>query len=324
MKNNNVIPIFFASDENYAPYLCTTIYSILENTKSFVEIYVLDGGILEESKILIQQSLLKFANFSIEYIDMSRFDLNRFPNLRHYSINTFSRYFIPELKPNLNKVLYLDVDIIAKDDIAKLYFQDLEGYPIGAVLEDFYGLNGKYIQEYIDPNFKSGIKSFNAGILILDIQQFIKNNYSKILVDKTIELADRLSAPDQDVLNIVFENNYKIIDYRWNFMIDLFDKFKKMYPQKAKEIIKDYSIVHYVSHKPWKNELSLAQKDFMDIANKTMFSKKINETLQRNIKDEIEPKKLSTIQKIFSITNSNGRKHKIITILGIKIKIKRK
>ena len=39
------IPIFLSSDDNYAPFVATTIASICDNTKSFCEFYVLDGGI---------------------------------------------------------------------------------------------------------------------------------------------------------------------------------------------------------------------------------------------------------------------------------------
>lgn len=44
MKN---IPVFLASDDNYAPFLATTAYSVLSNTKSFIDFYVLDGGITD-------------------------------------------------------------------------------------------------------------------------------------------------------------------------------------------------------------------------------------------------------------------------------------
>ena len=60
------IPVFLASDENYAPFLCTTMYSILENTKSNIDFYILDGGIKDESKKLIEKSLREFNNYSIK------------------------------------------------------------------------------------------------------------------------------------------------------------------------------------------------------------------------------------------------------------------
>ena len=41
------IPIFLSSDNNYAPFVATTIASICDNTKSFCDFYILDGGIEE-------------------------------------------------------------------------------------------------------------------------------------------------------------------------------------------------------------------------------------------------------------------------------------
>lgn len=63
------IPIFLSSDNNYAPFVATTIASICDNTKSFCDFYILDGGIEEENKekfvslklysIIFQLSLFK-------------------------------------------------------------------------------------------------------------------------------------------------------------------------------------------------------------------------------------------------------------------------
>ena len=49
------IPIFLSSDNNYAPFVATTIASICDNTKSFCDFYILDGGIEEEKKEKIFQ-----------------------------------------------------------------------------------------------------------------------------------------------------------------------------------------------------------------------------------------------------------------------------
>ena len=50
----NKIPIFLASDNNYAPFVATTIASICDNTKSFCDVYVLDGGITKENQSKIR------------------------------------------------------------------------------------------------------------------------------------------------------------------------------------------------------------------------------------------------------------------------------
>lgn len=277
----NKIPVFLASDENYAPFLTTTAYSILKNTNSFIEFYILDGGISEKSKQIIKKSLNVFDKFSIEFIDMSSYDLNRFPNLRHYSVNTFLRFFIPEIFKNAQKIIYLDVDIIVKKDIKDLYNIDLDGYPLAAVLEDFYEYNAKYLKTNIYPEYSGGTNYFNAGVLIMDVQKFIQNNYNNMLIDKTIEYMDKLSTADQDVFNIVFENNFKILDYKFNFMPDYYNELRKLYPDRSDLIKNNAYILHYTWYKPWKSNKTAAFNDFWDIAERTFFIDRIKKIYNR-------------------------------------------
>ena len=49
-----IIPIFLSSDNNYAPYIATTIASICDNTAAFCEFYILDGGIKTDNKTKIK------------------------------------------------------------------------------------------------------------------------------------------------------------------------------------------------------------------------------------------------------------------------------
>ena len=152
--NNLIVPVYLACDENYVPYLATAMYSILKNTTSHINFFILDGGILPKSKLLLKKSLEAFNNFDIEYLDITKYNLNRFPNLRHYSLNAFSRYFIPKVTPNIVKGIYLDVDIIVKKDITDLFNIELEHFPLAAVSEDFYGDNAYYLKNNIYPEYK--------------------------------------------------------------------------------------------------------------------------------------------------------------------------
>ena len=70
------IPIFLPSDNNYAPFLATTVVGILKNTKSFIDFYVLDSGISEENQEKIRSLKNFFPNFSIEFIKSSLESIN--------------------------------------------------------------------------------------------------------------------------------------------------------------------------------------------------------------------------------------------------------
>lgn len=267
MKTAQSIPVFLASDDNYAPFVATTIYSILENTNHNIDFYILDGGITNTSKQLIETSLSVFPHKNIKYFDMQKYGLERFPNIKHYSLNAFSRYFIPEIAKDLQKVIYLDVDIIVKGDIADLYQQDLEGYPLAAVLEDFYAGNYQTLKEKIYPAYQGDDKYFNTGVMVMDLEKFRDGNISQQAIEKTIELYDKLNCPDQDILNIIFENNFKILDYKYNFMPDHLELLQTKHPEiKSVEPV----IIHYTGQKPWKSYGRCAV-DFTRVLQKTMF-----------------------------------------------------
>ena len=267
----NTIHIVCATDENYAPFASIMMKSVLRHTRSFVNFYILDGGIVTRTKKLIAKDLRSYRNKCVHYVDMKRFDLSRFPNIRHYSLNTFSRYFIPELFSDLKRVLYMDVDIIAKKDIAELYYQNMEKYPIAAVLEDFYEGNYKTLKTRIWPSYEGKDQYFNAGIILFDIPKLRNLEFTKKTIQLTTQLYHKLSCPDQDVLNILFENNFKVLDYRFNYMPDHFHLLKRKHPEIHTV---DPVVIHYTAQKPWK-DISLASGDFNEVACRSVFWKSL-------------------------------------------------
>ena len=83
------------------------------------------------------------------------------------------------MTPTLKKILYIDVDVIIKDDIAELYNQNLGKYSVGAVLEDFYAGNYSTLKNKIWPAYQGKDRYFNAGVMLLDIQKFIIKTISR-------------------------------------------------------------------------------------------------------------------------------------------------
>ncbi|MDY6407689.1 MAG: glycosyltransferase family 8 protein [Pseudomonadota bacterium] len=264
------IPIFCATDENYAPFTSMMMKSMLMHTKSFVDFYIMDGGIKRKTKKLIQKELKSFPNKTIRYIDMAGFDLSRFPSLAHFSVNTFSRYFVPELVPEMEKAIYMDVDIIVTGDIQELYDQDLKGFPIGVTPCDFNDYSMIHQIKRIWPDVKADSVAFNAGILVMDIPKLLKMDFTNKAVQLTGMLYDKLEMPDQDILNIMFENNYLALDYRFDFIHTTLPRLKKKYPD-LKTI--DPVMIHYTI-KPWKSNQPF-QEEFEDILKDSLFYQQV-------------------------------------------------
>lgn len=213
------IPIFLSSDNNYAPFVATTIASICDNTKSFCEFYIIDGGISPDNRSKIMALSEQFKNFSIEFItiDYDKY-FKSFREITYLGLSTYSRFLIPKLKPEITKCLYLDVDIIVIDDIKKLFNIKLDNYVIGAVKDTG---NSKYLN-YVKQSIGLPLNSvyFNAGVLLINNLKWIEENITQKLFDIEKKYRERLKIADQDILNICFHNCYKLLGLQYNTMYD--------------------------------------------------------------------------------------------------------
>ena len=244
------IPIFLASDNNYAPFVATAIASICDNTDSYCEFYVLDGGISEENKERICNLKKQFDNFSVTFvkIDTEKYFKN-FIVESYITVATYYRFVIADLFPDLEKVLYLDVDIIAQGDILDLYNVDLENYILGAVIDQGDKLYISRLKKNLDMNIFSHY--FNAGVLLLDLKKWREDNISKKLFEIEKKYRGNLLCNDQDVLNKLFENNYKELPIRCNSMLT-----------NDSALIRHF----YNRIKPWNVAESLCVDEYKDFA----------------------------------------------------------
>ena len=137
MVRKKVVHIFFTVDDNYIPFLSTTIASIVAHASSEYKyrLTILHDGLSMESKRMIrkyqdnEKIFISFFNVNIKVNSLSvKLDVRDY-----YTITTYYRLFIPSLFPTLSKCLYLDSDIVLNEDVAKLYFTDLEDNLVGAI-----------------------------------------------------------------------------------------------------------------------------------------------------------------------------------------------
>ena len=285
-KSNLKIPIFLSSDDNYAPFVATTIASICNNTEAFCEFYVLDSGISNENKNKICYLKNSFKNFSIEFINVKpeeEFKNINYCNAGNYiSISTYNRFLIPKVKPELEKVLYLDVDIVVLGDIAELYNQELEGYALGAIWDKSRALYNTETKTLVD--LSENYKYFNAGILVIDVQKWKKENIIEKLFEIERKYQNKIRHADETLLNKYFDGSYKILNIKYNYT----DFDTATNPQE--EIV----IRHFATHiKPWqihpdiKTKLCPNTQDFWKYAEMTPFFTDLLDKCNSNTSDEI-------------------------------------
>lgn len=288
--NRETIPVFLSSDNRYSPLVATTILSIMENTDSFVEFFILDGGIWEEFKLEIKTLCANFANCSIEFIKVdAEVEFKGLPVRLHFTRDMYARFLIPRLRPRLEKVIYSDVDVIFNDDIRKLYEEDLGKYPLGAVPYNYGYLNPdqSQINEFHDRlNLSKKHQYFESGLLLIDCEKWRKEGYTEKLINQTgLCHADSILTPDQDVLNKVFECNYKKLDNKYIVVPDRVNVL--VASDFTREAIRKPFIYHFAgASKPWLFPKVLYAEKFWQYAIKTSFYPLLRKDLKKIMKDE--------------------------------------
>ena len=265
-SNKKTIPIFFAVDNGYIPFLAVTLESLIDNaSKDYCyEMKVLYTNLSEENK----QKIFKYENenVKIEFVDLNYYieEIQEKLHTRdYYTKTTYYRLFIPNLYPQYDKALYLDSDITILGDVAELYNEDLGENLVGAIPDGSVRVINEFA-EYVErvvgmADYK---RYFNAGILLMNLKQMRTIDFqSKFLY--LLENVKFSVAQDQDYLNRICKGRTKLLDPGWNVM---------PLPTDTPMQEEDIKIIHYnLIYKPWHFDNVLYQEFFWKYAKKTEF-----------------------------------------------------
>ena len=263
--NKKQIPVFFAVDDGYIPFLAVALQSLLD-TSSKDNMYLIKILYNNISKNNIK-SIKKFErdNINIEFINITNhmeMISEKLYTRDYYSKSTYFRLFIADLFPEYDKALYLDGDITILTDIAELYNIDIGDNLVGAVPDgavqaiDPFKI---YVERVIGINNYNNY--FNAGILIMNLKELRKIDFQGKFV-YLLETIKYKVAQDQDYLNRICKGRVKIIDDSWDKMpfVELKKEGQKL------------NLIHYnLSFKPWHYDNILYEEYFWECAKKTEF-----------------------------------------------------
>lgn len=247
------INVVLCSDNYYAPFVATTMISILKNTKRKISFYIISDGITDENKRLIDYSCEKnHYSYELEFIDICAEDIfDACIELKNISKAMYARFLIPQLLKNTDRVIYSDVDVSFVGDIEELWNEDIGNYAVAAVPSQRVKITNNYEQYKLIHNLDRQHDVFMSGLLIIDCKQWREKNFSQ----KLVELAMKEKLPDQEVLNIFFnENRYYKLDAKYCVIYKILDTCYSM--SEAENLKERQHIIHYPGgehSKPWNN-----------------------------------------------------------------------
>ena len=216
MPLSPAIPVFFATDDRYAPVLGAALHSMLLHTATPLEIFVLISDLTDENRDLLTRTV--GGRCALTFVDMRERIApiaDRLVLRDYYSAATYFRLFISELFPEYDKALYLDCDIILNGDVADLYATPLGDCLVAAVPEDVMAridVFGRYVEEVL--SVPRG-EYFNAGVLVMNLAAFRRERILDRFVDMLAIKRYRVTQ-DEDYLNVLCYGRTVLLPYEWN------------------------------------------------------------------------------------------------------------
>jgi lipopolysaccharide biosynthesis glycosyltransferase len=220
-----------------------TIASLLRaNPNHAFRLFVCSTNRNPTAELHISEILSRFGNASVKFLT---FDPSRQAGQLNQAI--YLRLFLTEfLDPSIEKVLYLDCDLIICGDVGELWQTDLAGAFLAAVPEPYFA---KHV------GFEPGESYFNSGVLVIDVAQWRAANCLQEFLRFAEQHASNLAAYDQDILNNTFRGKILSLDYRWNFQTSFADvppKALGLSPEVFWKLRQRPTIVHFTGkYKPW-------------------------------------------------------------------------
>ena len=255
------INILCATDDNYAPYCGIMLTSLFESNRDcrFL-VFILIGGHLTRADHKKFRKLEQKYNCVITFITIDDRALDKcqinsqrdIDNHAWVSKATYYRLLASDILPNdVQKVIYLDCDIVVVGDIKPLWKMDLSEKAIAGVMDCDEKNNRIRIGNPTRSNY------INAGVSLYNLDYWRKNH----LRDRFFECAQdeeaNLLLMDQDVVNKVLFDKMVLVPERFNFQVAFFsipfwDSFSECYRQTIISENKVVAIIHYVGPiKPW-------------------------------------------------------------------------
>ena len=240
--------ILISVNEKYLDIAETMLFSLKRNTEEAITVYLLNHSLPRDRISGFERYLKKLGGMSLSVIDMDPAIFDGFPLGSYFSIEMYYRILAQFLLPeSVDRILWLDADLIVLKDIGTFYYQSFDGMKY-VVCPDNNTASWSYKNEI--QKQRLGIPDeheyFNSGVMLMNLSLLRQETDTETILRKCLELKDELLYPDQDLLNALYVGQIKCADRKiYNNTIS----GRTRIPEEEAERM---AIFHYAGqNKPW-------------------------------------------------------------------------
>ena len=248
--------LLFAINQNFTDLLCNCIRSIVNNGGAdHYDAYILHSDLQDDDKSRINQ--VSGENITCHYITVNESMFEGFPESNRYPKQIYYRLAAPLLlSKTLERVLYLDVDLVVINSLEELYHTDFEGN---------YYVACSHVKEFLTKfnqlrlGVEEAVPYINTGVMVMNLTALRENLTIEQIRETARKKMHTFLLPDQDLLTVMHGERIKLVD---TMQYNLSDRILNIYnsnPQNEKRDLKwvaeHTSIIHYCGkNKPWKSD----------------------------------------------------------------------
>lgn len=190
----------------------------------------------------------------------------------HISPASYFRLLLPDLLPGeLDRVIYLDCDLIILGDIGVLWHISIDDYYAAAVPEltadSRLVSSPQGIRLWRELGLPPDLEQFNSGVLLINLGKWRDECIKQRCLVYLAQAADWLRWHDQEALNVIFAGDWLRLNARWNLTM-------RYLVNTSPETNQPPCIIHYHSdEKPWHADYPFAYREvFLDYLDQTAWA----------------------------------------------------
>jgi lipopolysaccharide biosynthesis glycosyltransferase len=211
-----VLEVSCAADARYIAPSAAMLHSVLAHRGEHgVRIHYLHGPDFPNDAAAALAGMAERMGGEVSFLEISPERVAGLPEMQEVTSPMWYRIFLPELLPDVPRILYLDVDTIVLDELTPLWETNIEEHYVAAVTNVF---QTDHLRRPWELGLSSPTEYFNSGVLLMNLELMRRDGCAQALQAYALERADELVWPDQDALNVVLGPRRLPLHPRWNAM----------------------------------------------------------------------------------------------------------
>lgn len=259
------VHVLLCTNRGYYRHAAVVAVSLAAATRASVKIHIVTTEDCSDLAAGLAKSLEPYPHVRLECHRVAAERIAGAFTDRYVTGEAYLRFLAPEILPDsVERVVYLDCDVVVLGDVAELAAAPLEGKAVGAVPE--WNWRGPDVERRMAGlGIEPGHTYVNSGVLVLDLARWRRDGITERLLEKVAELGSRLVYFDQDALNTALQGDIALMDARWNIQPLTLGRFARAAdPEgaaRAGEARLNPGVIHYTTaDKPWKHRVAVRDR----------------------------------------------------------------